>query len=147
MPKTYPRVERVERLAREVLGEAIQQLRDPRIGFVTVTNVKMTPDLRTARVFVSVLGSDEVVAASLEAVRHAAHHLRTVLGREVRLKYLPALEIVEDSTAAYGERIETLLREAGVSQPPAVEPLTPAVEPLTPAVREPPADRQEQPND
>lgn len=123
MPKTYPRVDRVERLAREVLGEALQDLRDPRIGFVTVTSVKMTPDLRHARVFVSVLGSEEEVVTSLAAIRHATNHLRGELGREVRLKFLPTLEILEDTTAAYGERIEALLREAGVSKPPAPEPL------------------------
>lgn len=118
MARTYPRAERVERLAREVLGEAVQGLKDPRIGFATVTSVKMTPDLRTARVHVSVLGSEEERSATLEAIRHAAPHLRATLGREVRLKFLPTLEILEDSTAAYGERIEQLLREAGVSKPP-----------------------------
>ena len=121
MPKAFPRAERVERLAREVLGEALSGLKDPRIGFATVTGVKMSPDLRQAKVFVSVLGSGEDREASLEAIRHAAPHLRSTLGREVRLKFLPVLEIVEDTTAAYGERIEQLLREAGVSKPPTVE--------------------------
>lgn len=118
MPKTYPRAERVERLAREVLGEALLELKDPRIGFATVTSVKMSPDLRQARVYVSVLGTEEARVASMQAIRHAAHHLRTTLGHEVRLKYLPHLEILEDLTAAHGERIEVLLREAGVSKPP-----------------------------
>ncbi|HLI56934.1 MAG TPA: 30S ribosome-binding factor RbfA [Actinomycetota bacterium] len=121
MPKTYPRAERVEKLAREVLGEALHDLRDPRIGFATVTAVKMSPDLRQARVYVSVLGSEEQRQTSLETIERAVPHLRSVLGREVRLKFLPALEILEDTTAAYGERIETLLREAGVSAPPKVE--------------------------
>src|SRR5258708_18343369 len=118
MPKTFPRAERVERLAREVLGEALLELKDPRIGFATVTSVKMSPDLRQARVYVSVLGTEEARVMSMQAIRHAAHHLRTTLGREVRLKYLPQLEILEDTTAAYGERIEVLLREAGVLKPP-----------------------------
>jgi ribosome-binding factor A len=120
MPKTYPRAERVERLAREVLGEALQELKDPRIGFATITDVKMTPDLRQARVFVSVLGNDESREGSMAAIRHAVPHLRAVLGREVRMKFLPSLEILEDTTAAHGERIEQLLREAGVSKPPVV---------------------------
>src|SRR5437660_1787898 len=120
MPRTYPRAERVERLAQEVLGEALQELKDPRIGFVTVTSVKMSPDLRQARVFVSVLGADEAREASMEAIRHAVPHLRATLGREVRLKFLPSLEILEDTTAAYGERIEQLLREAAVSKPPTI---------------------------
>src|SRR6266568_7000322 len=120
MARTYPRAERVERLAREVLGEALSSLKDPRVGFATVTGVKMSPDLRQAKVFVSVLGSEQDREASLEAIRHAAPHLRSTLGREVRLKFLPMLEIVEDTTAAYGERIEQLLRDAGVSKPPPV---------------------------
>ena len=56
----------------------------------------------------------------MQAIRHAVPHLRATLGREIRLKYLPSLEVLEDTTAAYGERIEQLLREAGVSKPPVV---------------------------
>jgi ribosome-binding factor A len=121
MPKPYPRTERVEALAKEVLGEAVRELKDPRVGFVTVTSVKVSPDLRHAKVYVSVLGADDERAATVEAIQHAAPYLRSVLGREVRLKFLPQLEIVEDTTAAYGERIEHLLRAAGVSKPPEVE--------------------------
>lgn len=116
MPKGYPRSERVEELAREVLGEAISELSDPRIGFVTVTAVKLTGDLRTARVYVSVL-KDEAREETIGAIQHAAPHLRSVLAREVRMKHLPALEIVEDLTAQQGERIEQLLREGGVLKP------------------------------
>jgi ribosome-binding factor A len=112
----------VERLAREVLGEALLGLTDPRIGFATVTGVKMSPDLRQAKVFISVLGSESQREDSLAAIRHAAPHLRSTLGQEVRLRYLPSLEIVEDTTALVGERIEALLREAGVSKPPEVLP-------------------------
>lgn len=123
MTKDYARSERVQRLAREVLGEAIQELKDPRVGFATVTAVKMTQDLRRAKVYISVLGSEDQRASTMEAIRHAAPHLRGILGREVRLKFLPYLEFEEDMTAAHGERIEALLREAGVSKPPEVEPL------------------------
>ncbi len=123
MPKTYPREDRVEEQVRQVLSEAIAALKDPRVGFVTVTAVKMTPDLRNAKVYVSALGSEEQRDESIEAVQHAAPHLRSVLGREVRLKYLPFLEIVPDTTADEGARIESLLREVGVSKPPKVEKL------------------------
>ena len=113
MPKDYPRADRVERLAREVLGEAIQGLKDPRVGFATVTSVKMSPDLRNATVFISVLGSDEQREESIGAIQHAAPHLRSILGHEIRLKFLPRLEIVEDTTALMGERIDSLLRQVG----------------------------------
>jgi ribosome-binding factor A len=122
MPKNYPRADRVEKLAREVLGEAIQELKDPRIGFVTVTGVKLSRDLRQARVFVSALGSDEDREVTIGAIQHATPHLRAILGREVRLRRLPELEIIEDQTAQNSERIEQLLRGLGVSKPPEVAP-------------------------
>lgn len=110
MPKDFPRADRVERLAREVLGEAVHDLKDPRVGFATVTAVRMTPDLRLARVWVSVLGEDEERSETMDAIRHAAPHLRTVLGQEVRLRYLPQLEFLEDESAIQGARIEEILR-------------------------------------
>lgn len=124
MPRSYPRANRVEQLAREVLGEAIQELKDPRVGFATVTGVKLSHDLRMAQVFVSALGTDEVRRETIGAIRHATPHLRSILGREVRLRRLPELEIVEDQTAQTSERIEQLLRGLGVAKPPAgaVEP-------------------------
>ncbi|HVE76190.1 MAG TPA: 30S ribosome-binding factor RbfA [Actinomycetota bacterium] len=123
MPKNYPRSERVERLAKEVLGEAIQELKDPRVGFTTVTAVKLSPDMRHARVFVSALGTDEEREATMEGLQRAAPHLRSVLAHEVRLRKMPQIEIVEDKTAEQGDRLERLLRGLGVSQPPEVEKL------------------------
>jgi ribosome-binding factor A len=118
MPKDYPRADRVERLAREVLGEAIQGLKDPRVGFATVTSVKMSPDLRNATVYISVLGSEKEREESIGAIQHAAPHLRSILGHEIRLKFLPRLEIVEDTTALMGERIDSLLRQVGTDRQP-----------------------------
>lgn len=120
MSRDYPRSDRVEELAREVLSEAIQELKDPRIGFVTVTSVKVSPDLRNAKVYISALGSEEEREETVEAIRNAGSHLRHVLGSQVRLKHLPRLEFVEDRTADHGARIEQLLREAGVSSAPEV---------------------------
>lgn len=125
MPRVYPRSERVERLAREVLSVAIHELKDPRVGFATVIDVKMSPDLRKAKVFVSVLGSDEDRESTMEGIQHAASYLRSILGREVKMRYLPALEIVEDLTAIHSEKIESLLRRVGVSKPPEAELLDP----------------------
>lgn len=122
MPKNYPRSERVEHLARDVLSDALRELKDPRIGFATITSVKITPDLRTARVYVSVFGEPESRAETMEVIQNATPHLRSVLGQEVRLKRLPFLEVIEDQTAEQGERIEQLLRGLGVSKPPVVEP-------------------------
>jgi ribosome-binding factor A len=109
-----PRADRVERLAQEVLGEAVQDLKDPRVGFATVTAVRMTPDLRHARVWVSVLGEDEERSETMDAIRHAAPHLRTVLGHEIRLRYLPQLEFLEDESAIQGARIDEILRSVSL---------------------------------
>lgn len=123
MPRNYQRSDRVEKLAKEVLGEALQSLKDPRIGFATVTSVKLSPDLRHAKVYISALGSEDERHDTLGAIQHATPHLRSVLGSQIRLKHLPVLEVLEDQTAEYGERIEQLLRSVGASKPPEVDPL------------------------
>ena len=105
------RTERVQKLARQVLGELIQELKDPRIGFVTVTSVRITPDLRQARVFVSVMGGEEDQAASMAALNSAKPFLRRELGRQIRLKYLPELTFDLDTKVAEAQRLEEILHE------------------------------------
>ena len=105
------RTEKVQELAREVLGEAISGLKDPRIGFATVTAVRITPDLRHARVYVSVLGSDEERESTMAGLKSAARHLRVELGHEVRLKYLPELIFELDTGAEEAERLDQLLQK------------------------------------
>jgi ribosome-binding factor A len=105
------RIQRVQALAREVLGETIQGLKDPRIGFATVTTVKMTPDLRHARVFVSVLGDDAERSATMEGLRSATPFLRAEMGRQMRLRYLPELEFQLDTSPEVAQRVEQLLKK------------------------------------
>jgi len=88
------------------------QLKDPRLGFVTVTEVRMSPDLSHARVFVSVLGGEEEEASALAALGSAAGFLRREIGRRVRLRHTPQLHFEVDHTLDHSERIEELLREA-----------------------------------
>jgi ribosome-binding factor A len=104
------RPERVGEEFREVLAEEIPRLKDPRVGFVTVTGVHMTPDLRRAVVSYTVLGEERERKATAAGLRSAAGHLRQVLGREVRLKFLPELTFEEDETAVRTERVDELLR-------------------------------------
>ena len=104
------RMEKVQKLARQVLGESIQGLKDPRVGFATVTAVRITPDLRHARVFVSVLGSEEEQKATMKGLESAKPFLRSELGRQVRMKYLPELIFEQDRGAEEAQRLETLLR-------------------------------------
>jgi len=103
------RTEKVQRLAREVLGEEIQNLKDPRLGFVTVTAVRVTPDLRHARVFVSVLGSDDEKAATMAGLKSATPVLRTELGHQVRMKFTPELVFELDTMADEAQRLQEIL--------------------------------------
>jgi len=105
------RPSRVSEEFREILAEEIPRLKDPRIGFVTVTAVKVTPDLRFARVFYTAMGDEKARAATGAGLRSARAHLRRVIGGEVRLKMLPDLEFEEDDTIEAAERIDRVLRE------------------------------------
>jgi ribosome-binding factor A len=104
---------RVDEAVREVLSDAItQDLKDPRIGFVTVTAVDTSPDLRQARVYVSVLGDAGVRRLSLDGLRSAHGFLQRRVASELRLKHTPTLDFIYDDTAARADRVERLLREA-----------------------------------
>jgi ribosome-binding factor A len=106
------RMRRVDEAVREVLSDALtHDLKDPRVGFVTVTDVKTSPDLSQARVYVSVLGDEAAVAASLEGLRSAHGYLQGRVGQELRLKRTPTLEFVHDDTAARAQRLEALIQE------------------------------------
>ncbi len=109
-PRRYPRTARVNEVVRETLADEIERLSDPRLGFVTVTGVEVTRDLRLADVYYSVLGTAEERVESSNALRSASPHLRAVVGREVRLKYNPELRFREDPAIAQGQRIEEVLR-------------------------------------
>jgi ribosome-binding factor A len=106
---------RVDEAVREVLSDAIsKQVKDPRVGFVTVTAVETAFDLRRARVFVSVLGDSGVRKRSLQGLRSAHGVLQRVVARELRLKHTPTLEFVYDDTSERGFRIAELIeKEAG----------------------------------
>ena len=86
-----------------------EELRDPHIGFATITDVEMAPDLRSARVFVSVLGKAEDFAQTVAALNHARGMLRTLVGRNCGLRHAPELHFVEDHTLERGARINELL--------------------------------------
>jgi ribosome-binding factor A len=105
------RTERVQKLAKEVLGEAIQSLKDPRVGFTTVTAVRVTRDLRHARVFISVLGSHDEQDETMQGLKSATPFLRGRLGREMRVRYLPELTFELDHGPEEAERLERLLRK------------------------------------
>ena len=110
MTHRYRRKRRVDELLKqEIAGVLSAELKDPRIGFATVMAVKSAPDLRTARVYVSVLGNEEEKQATLEVLRGAAGFVRVRVGDAVTLKYLPELRFELDRTLEEAARIETIL--------------------------------------
>jgi ribosome-binding factor A len=103
------RMPRVNSTLREVLAEEIERMNDSRLEMVSVTGVVTAPNLRTAVVYVDVLGRDSGDDA-LAALRGAARRLQSVIGAEVRLKYTPALEFAIDPGISGGEKIDEILR-------------------------------------
>ena len=107
---TGGRMRRVDEAVRQVLSDAVPlDLKDPRVGFVTVTDVRTSPDLRHARVYVSVLGDDAARAASLEGLQSAHGYLQRRVATELRLKHTPTLQFVYDDTAERAARLEQIL--------------------------------------
>jgi ribosome-binding factor A len=108
------RMRRVDEAVRAVLSEAIaKDLKDPRVGFVTVTSVKTSPDLRHARVYVSVLGDEPTREASLAGLRSAHGYLQGAIAGQLTLKRTPALTFSYDDSIDHGMRITELLDESG----------------------------------
>ena len=104
---------RVNEAVREVVSARLAEgLRDPRIGFVTVTSVETSPDLRQARVYVSVLGSDEQRAETLAGLESAHGLLQQTVATELRMKHTPTLQFVFDESIDRGMRISELLDES-----------------------------------
>jgi ribosome-binding factor A len=102
---------KVNELLKEVVAEAVADLKDPGIGFLTITGVNASPDLRNAFVYYSVLGSDEEIEATGEALTRAAPHIQSVVGRQVRMKYTPKLTFRVDPSIGEGIKIDRLLHE------------------------------------
>jgi len=108
---THRRNERVAEEIRAVLADAIREVRDPLVGFVTLTGVDLSPDLRQARVFVSRMGTETDRDAAVSALNHAAAFLRHAVATRARLRFTPALRFVSDATIERGSRVEAILQE------------------------------------
>ena len=111
------RIQKVAGLLKQEIGTIIQtRLRDPRIGFVTVSDVTLTRDMRIANVYFTVLG-DEDVASTLEGLEKARPFIQNELASRVRLRYLPVLRFFHDTSFEYGSRIEKLLKTLDHQEP------------------------------
>jgi ribosome-binding factor A len=106
------RMRRVNEAVREVLSARLAEgLKDPRIGFVTLTGVETSPDLRSARVYVSVLGDEQARSDAIAGLRSSSGFLQAQLAAELRLKRTPTLTFVYDDSIERGMRISSLLDE------------------------------------
>ena len=112
--RRYDRTVRINEVVREVLADEIERLSDPGLGFVTVTGVEVTPDLRQATVYYSVLrpvGAPDPSEETAAALGAARPHLQSVINRQVRMKYTPHLVFREDPAIRTGERVDEILRQ------------------------------------
>lgn len=106
-----PRMRKVNELLREVIAEETTELKDPRIGFLTITGVDTAPNLRNAIVYYSVIGDDTQHKETAAALKSAAKRFQAVIGRQTRLKYTPVLEFRIDPAIGEGLRMDQLLQE------------------------------------
>lgn len=111
-----PRMRKVNELVREVVADAVMDLKDPRIGFLTITGAETSPDLRHAVVYYSVLGSEEEKTDTAEALESARSRIQGVLGRETRMRYTPVLEFAVDPSIDEGLRITQILADLEESE-------------------------------
>jgi ribosome-binding factor A len=112
------RMRRVNEALREVLSVRIAGgLKDPRVGFVTVTAVDTSPDLRHARVYVSLLGDEQERADTMAGLESSRGFLQAGIARELRIKHTPALQFEQDEAVQRGMRIKRLLDEVDENRP------------------------------
>lgn len=115
---TLRRSERLAEEIRENVAEIVAQLKDPRIGFVTVTRVSLTPDLRSARVYVGVLGDEAQQRKTLAGLSQAAGFVRRELGRRISVRHTPDLAFHYDAGLDATDRVAKILREIDESGEP-----------------------------
>uniref|UniRef100_A0A7C2J0X9 Ribosome-binding factor A n=1 Tax=Ammonifex degensii TaxID=42838 RepID=A0A7C2J0X9_9THEO len=106
------RAARLAEAVKETVAEILQnELKDPRLGFATITRVEVSSDLRYAKIFVSVYGSPEDQAATLAVLERAQGFIRSALGRRLRLRYAPEISFKTDPSIGYGVKVTQLLEE------------------------------------
>lgn len=110
MPVSVPRSERIREDFKREISDILRKMKDPRIGFVSVTDVELSRDLRHAKVFVSIFGDVAEKENTLAALLHAQGFIRSELGRRIRLRHTPEIAFRLDDSIERGDRINRLLR-------------------------------------
>ncbi len=104
------RIEKLQELIKqEVSKMLLYDIKDPRIGFVTVTEVEMTGDLREATIYVSIMGNDEQIKSSMEGLNSALGFIRREIGKRIRLRFTPEISFAPDKSLDYSEHIQKIL--------------------------------------
>jgi ribosome-binding factor A len=98
-------------IQKEISDLLLRKIKDPRLAMVTITGVEITSDLKLARVFFSRLGNPEEIRDTLLGLKKASGFIRRELGARLRLRYVPEVEFIHDTSFEYGDRIEALLRD------------------------------------
>lgn len=111
------RQERINGLIVREVSSVIRTLKDTRIGFVTITRAEISPDLRHAKVFVTVLNETGDDCPTLDIIRHSAGRIRGALGDSLGMKFTPTLEFLFDRTVSYADEMDRLIRQARASDP------------------------------
>jgi ribosome-binding factor A len=116
MPRDYPRSRRIAEQVQRELSDIIRvELKDPRVGMITITDVEVTQDQAHARVFFTVLGDPERIAGATEGLKHAAGFLRSELAQRMKLRIVPQLQFKHDESVERGMRLSQLI-DAAVAQ-------------------------------
>ena len=121
------RVEKLQELIKQEIGKMlITDLKDPRLGFITVTHVEVTGDLRDAKVYVSIMGKEDQVKSSWEGLQSSLGFIRREIGKRIRLRFTPTIEFALDTSLDYSDHIQKLLlqveREQKIDTPKEVIP-------------------------
>lgn len=105
-----PRVKRVEAALKQEVSRIIHDdLKDPRVGFVTVTNVEVTADLRSAKIYYSILGSEKNKQDTLVGLKQATGYIRKLIGERLKLRYTPEIAFYIDKTSEYVQHIQEII--------------------------------------
>lgn len=108
----FKRSKRIQELLLEEISKLLQRgLKDPRIGFATITGVELTDNLKYAKVFVSMMGKEEEKNDTMDGLKSATGYIRRCLGKNLYLKYIPEVEFIRDDTADRAERITRILHD------------------------------------
>jgi len=104
-------------LRKEISSIILKELQDPRIGFVTVTGVSVSDDLKYAKVFISVMGTDQEIEQTFQGLESARGYIQNCIGRRLKLRYTPEISFRPDTSIAYGTHIDELLRNLKTNSP------------------------------